>query len=101
MFFWLVILELIVKFGGGRGAPCPSSLAWLINNPVRAEGIQSQHHNRKDQPYADGISGPGHPLRRLSGPPPAVMLTTSRCYCDLFAWLPKMATRLNQTAATA
>jgi ubiquinone/menaquinone biosynthesis C-methylase UbiE len=35
LFFWLVVLKLIVKFGGGQGAPCPSSLAWLVNNPVR------------------------------------------------------------------
>jgi SAM-dependent methyltransferase len=34
-FFWLVILKLWVKFSGGRGAPCPASLGWIVDNPIR------------------------------------------------------------------
>ena len=34
-FFWLVVLKVLVRLGGGRGAPCPAALAWLVNNPVR------------------------------------------------------------------
>ena len=35
LFFWLVVLKGIVKWTGGRGMPCPSSLSWLVDNPVR------------------------------------------------------------------
>ena len=34
-FFWLVVLKVLVRLGGGRRAPCPASLAWLVNNPIR------------------------------------------------------------------
>ena len=34
-FFWLVVLKVLVRLGGGRRAPCPASLACLVNNPVR------------------------------------------------------------------
>ena len=32
-FFWLVVLRIAAKLGGGR--PCPYSLSWLLNNPLR------------------------------------------------------------------
>ncbi len=35
LFFWLVLLKLVVKLKQGRGAPCPASLGWLVNNPLR------------------------------------------------------------------
>jgi len=35
LFFWLVVLKLAAKWLGGRAAPCPSSLGWLVDNPVR------------------------------------------------------------------
>ena len=35
IFFWFVVLKLAAKWMGGRAAPCPSSLAWLVNHPIR------------------------------------------------------------------
>jgi len=35
LFVWLVVLKLIAKFMDGYGAPCPASLAWVVNNPIR------------------------------------------------------------------
>jgi len=34
-FFWLVVLKVLVRLNQGRGAPCPASLAWLVDNPIR------------------------------------------------------------------
>jgi len=34
-FFWLVVLKVLIRLGGGRRAPCPASLACLVNNPIR------------------------------------------------------------------
>ena len=34
-FCWLVVLKVLVRLNRGRRAPCPASLAWLVNNPVR------------------------------------------------------------------
>jgi hypothetical protein len=31
-FFWLVVLKVLVRLNQGRGAPCPASLAWLVDN---------------------------------------------------------------------
>ena len=33
--FWLVVLKVLVRLNQGRGAPCPASLAWLVDNPIR------------------------------------------------------------------
>ena len=33
--FWLFGLKLILKLHKGRGAPCPSSWSWLVDNPLR------------------------------------------------------------------
>jgi ubiquinone/menaquinone biosynthesis C-methylase UbiE len=35
LFFWLVLMKLLVKLTGGRGAPCPSALGFLVDNPIR------------------------------------------------------------------
>ena len=35
LFFWFVLLRLAAKWMGGRAAPCPSSLGWLVDNPIR------------------------------------------------------------------
>ena len=34
-FFWLVVLKVLIRLNRGRRAPCPASLAWLVNNPIR------------------------------------------------------------------
>ncbi len=37
VFFWLFPLKLISRLGKrfGKAAPCPNSLAWLVDNPIR------------------------------------------------------------------
>lgn len=35
LFFWLVLLKLILQLKKGRGEPCPSSLSWIVDNPLR------------------------------------------------------------------
>jgi SAM-dependent methyltransferase len=37
VFFWLFPLKLISRLAArlGKSSPCPSSLSWLVNNPVR------------------------------------------------------------------
>jgi ubiquinone/menaquinone biosynthesis C-methylase UbiE len=35
LFFWLVVMKALSKWLGGHGGPCPSALAWLVDNPVR------------------------------------------------------------------
>jgi ubiquinone/menaquinone biosynthesis C-methylase UbiE len=37
VFFWLVPLKLIARLAArlGHSSPCPASLAWLVNNPIR------------------------------------------------------------------
>jgi ubiquinone/menaquinone biosynthesis C-methylase UbiE len=55
VFFWLFPLKLIVRLAhrSGHSSPCPSSLAWLVNNPIRRRymhplldrvGIQAGEH---------------------------------------------------------
>jgi ubiquinone/menaquinone biosynthesis C-methylase UbiE len=34
-FFWVVVLKLVTRLPLGRGMPCPSSLSWLVSNPIR------------------------------------------------------------------
>lgn len=33
--FWLFGLKLLIKLAKGRSAPCPSSLSWLVDLPIR------------------------------------------------------------------
>ncbi|MBN1877226.1 MAG: methyltransferase domain-containing protein [Anaerolineae bacterium] len=35
LFFWLFGLKLIIKLFKGRSMPCPSSLSWLVDLPIR------------------------------------------------------------------
>lgn len=35
LFFWFGVFKLLSKLMGGRGGPCPSSLGWLVDNPLR------------------------------------------------------------------
>ncbi|MCX7681775.1 MAG: methyltransferase domain-containing protein [Anaerolineae bacterium] len=54
-FFWLFPLKVLARLAHryGHSAPCPSSLAWLVNNPIRRRymrplldrvGIQPSEH---------------------------------------------------------
>jgi ubiquinone/menaquinone biosynthesis C-methylase UbiE len=33
--FWLFGLKLVMKVKKGRGAPCPASWSWIVDNPLR------------------------------------------------------------------
>lgn len=33
--FWLFGLKLLIKLGKGRSAPCPASLSWIVDLPIR------------------------------------------------------------------
>ncbi len=35
LFFWFGVFKLLSKLMGGRGGPCPASLGWLVDNPLR------------------------------------------------------------------
>jgi 16S rRNA A1518/A1519 N6-dimethyltransferase RsmA/KsgA/DIM1 with predicted DNA glycosylase/AP lyase activity len=35
LLFWFVGLKLLVKLLKGRSAPCPASLSWLVDLPIR------------------------------------------------------------------
>ena len=35
LFLWLFGLKLIIKFMKKGGDPCPSSLSWLVDLPIR------------------------------------------------------------------
>jgi SAM-dependent methyltransferase len=37
LFFWLFLLKLVSRLAArfGESAPCPASLTWLVNNPIR------------------------------------------------------------------
>ncbi|NOZ28881.1 MAG: methyltransferase domain-containing protein [Chloroflexi bacterium] len=42
LFFWLVLFKLISRLAArsGRSAPCPPSLAWLLDHPIRRRYIR-------------------------------------------------------------
>ena len=69
-FFWLVVLKVLVRLGGGRRAPCPASLACLVNNPVR---------RRYMRPVLDRVGiQPGERVLELGPGPGAFTLETAR-----------------------
>lgn len=37
LFFWFFILKIVSRIAArsGKAAPCPASLAWIVNNPLR------------------------------------------------------------------
>ncbi len=35
LFLWFGVFKLLSKLLGGHGGPCPSSLGWLVDNPLR------------------------------------------------------------------
>lgn len=39
--FWLFGLKLMIKLGKGRSAPCPGSLSWLVDLPIRKRYMKS------------------------------------------------------------
>lgn len=60
VFFWLFPLKLLVKLGGGRGAPCPHALAWLVDNPLRRRDMRHTLDRVNPQPGETVLElGPG------------------------------------------
>lgn len=60
VFFWFLPLKLLVKLRAGRGAPCPSSLAGLIDHPVRRWDMRHTLERIKAQPGETVLElGPG------------------------------------------
>ncbi|MBL7184008.1 MAG: methyltransferase domain-containing protein [Anaerolineae bacterium] len=69
-FFWLVVLKVLVRLGGGRRAPCPASLAWLVNNPIR---------RRYTRPVLDRVGiRPGECVLELGPGPGAFTVEAAR-----------------------
>ncbi len=69
-FFWLVVLKVLVRLSGGRRAPCPASLAWLVNNPVR---------RRYTRPILDRVGiCPGERVLELGPGPGAFTVEAAR-----------------------
>lgn len=42
-FFWVVVLKLVSRLAArfGKSSPCPASLSWIIDNPVRRRYMRS------------------------------------------------------------
>jgi len=69
-FCWLVVLKVLVRLGGGRRAPCPASLAWLVNNPIR---------RRYTRPVLDRVGiRPGERVLELGPGPGAFTVEAAR-----------------------
>ncbi|MGC9396603.1 MAG: class I SAM-dependent methyltransferase [Anaerolineae bacterium] len=70
LFFWLVLLKLILKLNKGRGEPCPTSLSWIVDNPLR----------RWDVRYALDRAGlrPGETVLELGPGPGAFTVDAAR-----------------------
>jgi len=69
-FFWLVVLKVLIRLGGGRRAPCPASLACLVNNPIR---------RRYTRPVLDRVGiRPGERVLELGPGPGAFTVEAAR-----------------------
>ena len=69
-FFWLVVLKVLIRLNRGRGAPCPASLAWLVNNPLR---------RRYTRPVLDRVGiRPGERVLELGPGPGAFTVEAAR-----------------------
>jgi SAM-dependent methyltransferase len=73
VFFWLFPLKLISRLAArlGHSAPCPSSLAWLVNNPIR---------RRYMRPILDRVGiRPGERVLELGPGPGAFTVDAAQC----------------------
>jgi SAM-dependent methyltransferase len=73
IFFWLFPLKLISRLAArlGMSSPCPSSLSWLVNNPIR---------RRYMSPVLERIGiQPGECVLELGPGPGAFTLDAARC----------------------
>ncbi len=70
LFFWLFGLKLLVKLAKGRSEPCPSSLGWLVDLPIR---------RRYMRPVLDRVGlRPGETLLELGPGPGAFTVDAAR-----------------------
>lgn len=69
-FIWLVLFKLAARLLGGRGAPCPAALGWLVDNPLR---------RRYMRPVLDRVGlRPGEAVLELGPGPGAFTLEAAR-----------------------
>jgi len=62
LFFWLFPLKLVSRLAAriGKSAPCPASLAWLVDNPIRRRYMGSVLNRVGIRPYEHVLElGPG------------------------------------------
>jgi len=72
LFIWLVLFKLVSRLMArfGKSAPCPASLAWLLNNPIRRRYIR---------PVLDRVGiHPGECVLELGPGPGAFTLDAAR-----------------------
>jgi ubiquinone/menaquinone biosynthesis C-methylase UbiE len=70
VFFWLFGLKLIIKFMKKESAPCPASLSWLVDLPIR---------RRYMRPVLDRVgSRPGETVLELGPGPGAFTIDAAR-----------------------
>ncbi|MBN1313705.1 MAG: class I SAM-dependent methyltransferase [Anaerolineae bacterium] len=68
--FWLFGLKLILKFAKGRSAPCPASLSWIVDLPIR---------RRYMRPVLDRVGiQPGETVLELGPGPGAFTVDAAR-----------------------
>jgi ubiquinone/menaquinone biosynthesis C-methylase UbiE len=97
-FFWLVVLKVLVRLNQGRGAPCPASLSWLVNNPIR---------HRYMRPILDHVGiRPGERVLEL-GPGPGAFTVDAAQRAGPEGWLiavdiqPQMIAQVEQRVREA
>ncbi|NIV36293.1 MAG: methyltransferase domain-containing protein [Anaerolineae bacterium] len=62
LFFWLFPLKLVSRLAArfGKSAPCPASLAWLVDNPIRRRYLRSVLNRVGIRPHERVLElGPG------------------------------------------
>ena len=72
LFIWFFVLKIVARIAAqlGKSAPCPASLAWLVNNPLR---------RRYMHPVLDWVGiQPGEQVLELGPGPGAFTIAAAR-----------------------
>ena len=72
LFIWFFVLKIVARLAArtGKSAPCPASLAWLVNNPLR---------RRYMRPVLDWVGiQPGEQVLELGPDPGAFTIAAAR-----------------------